>query len=106
MPEENFTLFYTKDTCSDYKKIHRSSYRKKIEQLLDIIKTNPFQTPLPFKRLIGPYNGVYSRRINLQHRLFYQVDEIKKRIKYCACGVTMGIIKEIMPPTYLKRNYK
>lgn len=58
-----------------------SKLRNKIEELLDILKIDPFQTPPPFKKLRGKYEGLYSRRINLQHRLFYEVDTNYKRVK-------------------------
>ncbi|HJD67121.1 MAG TPA: Txe/YoeB family addiction module toxin [Rickettsia endosymbiont of Bembidion lapponicum] len=48
---------------------------------LDLIAQNPFQIPPPYKKLSSIYEGMYSRRINIQHRLFYEVDEKNKRIK-------------------------
>lgn len=81
MSTKLYNLYYTNDACSDYKKIIRSVHKDKIEKLLDIIRTDPFQTPLPYKKLVDAYTGAYSRRINLQHRLFYQVDETNRRVK-------------------------
>jgi len=49
--------------------------RPKAEALLDILRVNPFQTPLPYEKLVGDLEGAYSRRINIQHRLVYQVDK-------------------------------
>lgn len=76
-----YELYYTVDARKDFKKIEKSVIKEKIYKLLDVIKCDPFQNPPPFKKLRGAYLGAYSRRITLQHRLFYQVDEIIKRIK-------------------------
>ena len=76
-----YTLYFTNDAKKDYRTISKSAYQIKIQGLLEILKSNPFQNPPPYKRLIGEYSGAYSRRINLQHRLFYQIDEKNKRIK-------------------------
>jgi len=67
-----YTLYYTEAARKDYKIVTKSVYKDKIQTLLSIIQNNPFQNPPPYKKLIGFYSGVYSRRINLQHRLFYQ----------------------------------
>jgi toxin YoeB len=79
--DAHYTLYYTKDAISDYKKITRSAYKTKVDELLKIIENTPFQNLPPYKKLVGQYKGAYSRRINLQHRIFYQVDEISKRVK-------------------------
>lgn len=76
-----YILYFTNDACKDYKTINKSAYKIKIQELLETIKNNPFQNPPPYKKLVGDYSGAYSRRINLQHRLFYEVDEKNKRIK-------------------------
>lgn len=76
-----YTIYYTNEAIKDFKKIKKSPLKKQIYKLLDIIGNDPWQTPPPFKKLQGIYKGAYSRRINLQHRLFYQVDETGKRIK-------------------------
>lgn len=76
-----YTLYFTNDARKDYKTINKSAHKTKIHELLEIITNNPFQNPPPYKKLTGSYSGAYSRRINLQHRLFYQIDEINKRIK-------------------------
>ncbi|WP_375326480.1 Txe/YoeB family addiction module toxin [Candidatus Tisiphia endosymbiont of Nemotelus uliginosus] len=76
-----YSLYYTSDACKDFKKIKKSPLQTQMLKLLEIIKNDPFQNPPPFKRLRGVYLGAYSRRINLQHRLFYEVDEVGKRIK-------------------------
>lgn len=77
MPEDpplvTWTLVYTRDAAKDAKKLARSGLRAKAQGLLDILAQNPFQTPPPFERLVGDLSGAYSRRINIQHRLVYQV---------------------------------
>ena len=72
---------YTKQAQKDAKKISQLGLREKTELLLDILQKNPFQTPPPFEKLVGNLNGAYSRRINIQHRLVYQVFKDIKIIK-------------------------
>lgn len=71
-------LVYTKQAQKDAKKISASGLRPKAEQLIKILEKNPYQDPPPFKKLVGDLAGAYSRRINIQHRLVYEIlDEIK-----------------------------
>jgi toxin YoeB len=72
----NWQIVYTKQAQKDAKKLSASGLRPKAEVLLEILKTNPFQTPPLFEKLRGDLEGAYSRRINILHRLVYQV--IKK----------------------------
>ncbi len=72
----NWQIVYTKQAQKDAKKLSASGLRLKAEALLEILELNPFQTPPPFEKLVGDLEGAYSRRINIQHRLVYQV--IKK----------------------------
>jgi len=76
-----YKLVYTKQAIKDTKKLQASKLDKKAKELLEIIKSNPFQTPPSYEQLIGDLNGAYSRRINIQHRLVYQVFEDEKTIK-------------------------
>ena len=76
-----YKLYYTNDAKKDFKKISQSNLKENCLQLLEVIAKNPLQTPPLFKKLKGSYLGMYSRRINLQHRLFYEIDEANKRIK-------------------------
>lgn len=69
----NWQIVYTKQAQRDAKKLSASGLRLKAEALLEILKVNPFQTPPPFEKLVGDLEGAYSRRINIQHRLVYQV---------------------------------
>jgi len=71
-------LVFTKQAQKDAKKIAHSALKPQAERLLEIIKENPFENPPPFEKLVGDLSGAYSRRINIQHRLVYEVlDDIK-----------------------------
>jgi len=74
----SWQLVFTKQAQKDAKKITHSGLKPQVERLLEIIKANPFQNPPPYEKLVGDLSGAYSRRINIQHRLVYQViDDIK-----------------------------
>ena len=77
----NYKLVYTKQAQKDAKKLSASGLRQKAEAILEIVKTNPFQTPPPFEKLVGDIKGACSRRINIQHRLVYQVIKRYKTVK-------------------------
>ena len=74
-------LVYTKQAQKDAKKLTRAGLRQKAETILEILKKNPFQTTPPFEKLIGDLEGAYSRRINIQHRLVYQILKRYKTVK-------------------------
>lgn len=74
-------IVYTKQAEKDAKKISRSGLKDKVMVLLEILKINPFQTPPTYEKLVGDLEGAYSRRINIQHRLVYQVFANIKTIK-------------------------
>ncbi len=74
-------LVYTSQAQRDAKKISKSGLRNKVESLLNILKEDPFQTPPRYERLLGDLDGAYSRRINIQHRLVYQVLKKERIIK-------------------------
>ena len=76
-----FSLVYTKQANKDAKKISSAGYREKVQELLDVIVVNPYQNPPPYEKLMGDLNGAVSRRINIQHRLVYQVLEKQKMVK-------------------------
>jgi toxin YoeB len=76
-----YTLYYTQEAKKDFKKIKQSNLKHSCLRLLALIKQDPLKSPPPYKKLKGAYVGMYSRRINLQHRLFYEIDEQNKRIK-------------------------
>jgi len=77
----NWQLVFTKQSLKDAKKISSSGLRNKTEDLLEILKKNPFLSPPPFEKLIGDLEGAYSRRINIQHRLVYQVLKNERIVK-------------------------
>ncbi|XOF32658.1 MAG: Txe/YoeB family addiction module toxin [Candidatus Electrothrix sp. YB6] len=74
-------IVYTKQALKDAKKLSASGLRKKAEQLLEILRGNPYQTPPPFEKLVGDLSGAYFRRINIQHRIVYQVVDSEKTVK-------------------------
>lgn len=74
-------IVYTKQAQKDAKKLSASGLRPKAEALLGILKENPFQNPPPLEKLIGDLEGAYSRRINIQHRLVYQVIKEARAVK-------------------------
>ena len=74
-------LVFTKQAQKDAKKLSAGGLRSKAEELLSVLQKNPFQIPPPFEKLIGDLAGAYSRRINIQHRLVYQVIKDLKIIK-------------------------
>lgn len=74
-------LVFTRQAQKDAKKITHSGLKPQAERLLAIIKENPFKNPPPYEKLVGDLSGAYSRRINIQHRLLYEVLEDIKTIK-------------------------
>ena len=74
-------LYFTKQAQKDAKKLASAGLKPKAQELLDILVVNPFQTPPPYEKLVGDLNGAYSRRINIQHRLVYQVDKKERAVK-------------------------
>jgi len=74
-------IVYTRQAQKDARKIAAAGLRQKAEKLLEILSKNPLQTPPPFEKLTGDLSGAYSRRINIQHRLVYQVLEEIRSVK-------------------------
>jgi Txe/YoeB family toxin of toxin-antitoxin system len=74
-------IVYTKQAQKDAARISRANLRKKAEALLEIPSRDPFETPPRFEKLLGDLDGAYSRRINIQHRLVYQVLIKEKTVK-------------------------
>ena len=74
-------IVFTKQAQKDAKKLAAGGMRPEAEKLLDILRGNPYQTPPPFEKLLGDLSGAYSRRINIQHRLVYQVLAEEKVVK-------------------------
>ncbi len=74
-------LYFTRQARKDAKKLAASGLKNKTQALLDIIREDPFQKPPPYEKLVGDLAGAYSRRINIQHRLVYQVLEEERSVK-------------------------
>ena len=74
-------ILFTKQAQKDAKKLASSGLKDQAKSLLDIIEKDPFQNPPPYEKLVGDLSGAYSRRINIQHRLVYQIYEKEKTIK-------------------------
>ena len=74
-------LYFTRQAKKDAKKLAAAGLKEKAEALLAILQENPYQTSPPYEKLLGDLTGTYSRRINIQHRLVYQVLDDKKAVK-------------------------
>lgn len=77
----SYRVVFTSQAKRDAKKLAGSGLRPKAERLLAIIAENPYQNPPPYEKLVGDLSGAYSRRINIQHRLVYQVLETEQVVK-------------------------
>ena len=77
----SWAIVYTKQAQKDAKKIASSNLKSQTQRLLDIIAKDPVQTPPPCEKLVGDLAGAYSRRINIQHRLVYQVYDTERTVK-------------------------
>jgi len=77
----NWRLVYTRQAQKDAKKLAASGLKEKAEAIIQILRKNPYQTPPSFEKLVGDLTGAYSRRINIQHRLVYQVLNDEKVVK-------------------------
>lgn len=77
----NWQLVYTEQAQKDAQKLASSGLKPKAQELLAILAEDPFQRPPPFEKLVGDLAGAYSRRINVQHRLVYQVLEERSIVK-------------------------
>ncbi len=77
----SWSIVFTKQAQKDARKLASSNLKPQAQRLLDIIAKNPFQNPPPYEKLVGDLAGAYSRRINIQHRLVYQVYDAERTIK-------------------------
>ena len=77
----SWTVVFAKHAQKDAQKLAASGLKAKAQDLLAVIKENPFQNPPPYEKLVGDLAGAYSRRINIQHRLVYQVLEDVHTVK-------------------------
>ena len=69
----SWEVVFAKQALKDAKKLSASGLKPKAQELLNILEANPFQNPPPFEKLVGDLAGAYSRRINIQHRLVYEI---------------------------------
>ena len=76
-----YLIVYTAKAIRDIPKLKAAGLEKKARTLIELIKENPYQSPPPFKKLKGELQGAFSRRININHRLVYEIDESEKTIK-------------------------
>ena len=74
-------IVYTRQAIKDSKKIESANLKPKVVKLLDLLKTNPYTTHPSFEKLLGDLSGAYSRRINIHHRLVYQLYDKEKTVK-------------------------
>ena len=74
-------LYFTRQARKDARRLAAAKLKERTQELLDVIRDNPYRNPPPYEKLTGDLAGAYSRRINIQHRLVYQVLEDKKAIK-------------------------
>ena len=77
----SWRVVFTKQARKDAKKLSAAGFRPKAEELLAIVRENPYQTPPPYEKLIGDLSGAYSRRINIQRRLVYQILDDEQTVK-------------------------
>ena len=77
----SWKIIYTKQSLKDAKKIKSAGLKTRAEKILKILEKNPYQTPPSFEKLVGDLAGAYSRRINIRHRLVYQVYDKIKTVK-------------------------
>jgi toxin YoeB len=76
-----WNVAYSKFALKDAKKLSAAGLRDKAQALLDILEKDPFQNPPPYEKLVGDLRGAYSRRINIQHRLVYEVFRKEKMVR-------------------------
>ena len=76
-----WSIYYTRQAQKDAKKLASSGLKEKAKALLELISEDPYQSPPPFEKLVGDLSGAYSRRINIQHRLVYQVLDSEHAVK-------------------------
>ena len=77
----SWEIVYTKQAQKDAKKLSQTGLKSKAKKLIETIAENPFQNPQAYEKLVGDLSGAYSRRINIHHRLVYQVHEDEKIVK-------------------------
>jgi Txe/YoeB family toxin of toxin-antitoxin system len=76
-----YKILYSKLALKDAKKLSSANLNSTAKELIEIIRINPFQNPPPYEKLVGNLSGAYSRRINIRHRLVYEVRESDKTVR-------------------------
>ena len=76
-----WAVVYAKQALKDAKKVKAGGLKDKVQALLALLESDPFQNPPPFEKLVGDLSGAYSRRINIQHRLVYEVFEEQRIVR-------------------------
>ena len=76
-----WNVVYSKYAIKDAKKLSSAGLKDKVKGLLDILVVNPLQNPPPYEKLVGDLTGAYSRRINIQHRLVYEIFHKEKTVR-------------------------
>ncbi len=76
-----WSVVYAKQALKDAKKVKAGGLKDKVQALLALLESDPFQNPPPFEKLVGDLSGAYSRRINIQHRLVYEVFEEQRIVR-------------------------
>ena len=77
----SWTVVFAKHAVKDARKIAAAGLKEKTQALLDVLRADPFQNPPPFEKLVGDLDGAYSRRINIQHRLVYEVFKAERTVR-------------------------
>jgi toxin YoeB len=77
----SWTVVFAKHAVKDARKIDGAGLKEKGQSLLDVLRKDPFQNPPPFEKLVGDLEGAYSRRINIQHRLVYEVFKAERTVR-------------------------
>lgn len=77
----SWQIVFAKAALKDAKKLAAAGLKPKAQTLLDVLATDPFQNPPPYEKLVGDLEGAYSRRINIQHRLVYEVFKKEKTVR-------------------------
>jgi len=77
----SWTVVFAKHAVKDAPKIAGAGLKEKAQSLLDVLRHDPFQNPPPFEKLVGDLEGAYSRRINIQHRLVYEVFKAERTVR-------------------------
>ena len=76
-----YTIVYSSQAQRDVKRAGKSGLKSNIQKIIEILQNNPYQNPPPYEKLVGELSGAYSRRINIKHRLIYQIYEKEKIVK-------------------------